>query len=166
VKRVIGLPGDELLFEAGAPIINGWRVPRCSVGTAFVSSEQPDIEYAIFVEFLQGLSYVVAQESGRDDGRQGPYRVRKDEFWVIGDNRNNSSDSRAWAGGRGAGVPLENLKGRAWWLWLPAERVGVGLHTRPVLPRSLATLQPQLERCLAQAPDLAGSTPPAPAESG
>jgi signal peptidase I len=166
IKRVVGLPNDELVFESGAPVINGWHVPRCRLGTVTAtlgSAEiEPERQYEIFVEFLEASCYLVAFETERDDGRQGPYRVKPGEFWVLGDNRNNSSDSRVWNAGRGDGVPFENARGRARWLWLPPERFGIDLAGAPVLPRSLQRLQPELERCLTTAPDLAHRTPPAP----
>jgi signal peptidase I len=166
VKRVIGLPGDELVFESGAPVINGWHVPRCLLGTG--SAQELGVpgevaatkDYEVFVEFLEGTAYLVALENGRSDGVQGPYRIKAEEFWVVGDNRNNSADSRSWNGGRGAGVPFENLKGRARWLWLPGERAGLDLAGPAVLPASFQQLEPELERCLGQAPDLQHSTPP------
>jgi signal peptidase I len=166
VKRVLGLPGDELLFESGAPVINGWHVPRCRLGsgrapeTAASGEYEATKDYEVFLEFLEGKAYLVALENGRDDGVQGPYRVEPAEFWVVGDNRNNSADSRSWNGGRGGGVPFENLKGRARWLWLPGERAGLDLAGAAVLPASLAQLELELKRCLAEAPDLQHSTPP------
>lgn len=166
VKRVIALPGDELAFESGAPIINGWQVPRCRLGSAKVNVDPslPDEtdEYEIFLEFLSGQAYLVAFQNGRDDGHQGPYRIAADEFWVVGDNRNNSSDSRSWSGGRGAGVPFDHLKGRARWLWFPTERLGIDLAAAPVLPQKLSQLAPELARCLAAAPDLEHTRPPPP----
>jgi signal peptidase I len=165
VKRVIGLPGDELEFNHGAPVINGWDVPRCRLGSASAAldaafGDLSERRFEVFVEFLEGKAYLVAFEEGRDDGRQGPYRVKPGEFWVLGDNRNNSSDSRAWNAGRGGGTPFENLKGRARWLWMPPERAGIDLADAAVLPKSLAQLEPELKRCLAEAPDLQHSTPP------
>jgi signal peptidase I len=165
VKRVIGVPGDELAFDSGAPIINGWPVPRCRMGNVNVGIEplEPEAkqEYEIFVEFLSGKAYLVAIESGRNDGHQGPYQVPAGEFWAVGDNRNNSFDSRSWNGGRGAGVPFDRLKGQARWLWFPAERFGIDVSAGPVLPNSISQLALALANCLAKAPDLAHSTPPA-----
>lgn len=164
IKRVIALPGDTLAFDHGAPIINGWRVPSCKVGTASatLSSDADAGDYDVFVEFLEGKAYLMALEVGRTDGNQGPYKVKPGEVWVVGDNRNNSSDSRAWFDGRGGGVPVENLKGRARWLWLPAERLGIDLAGKPVLPKALESLAPGLERCLESVPDLAHTSPPPP----
>lgn len=170
IKRVLGLPGDQLAFDSGVPSINGWPVPRCRLGSATVSLEpfEPSStqDYEIFVEFLAGRAYLVALENGRDDGHQGPYRISANEFWVVGDNRNNSSDSRSWNGGRGAGVPFENLKGRARWLWLPVARFGIDLADPPVLPLGLQKLAPDLKRCLAQAPDAEHTQPPPPPSTG
>lgn len=164
VKRVIALAGDELSFDNGAPIINGWRVPSCKLGraTATLGNDPMPSEYDVFVEFLEGKAYLVAFETSRSEGQQGPYHVKSGEFWVVGDNRNNSSDSRAWNQGRGGGVPVDNLSGRARWLWFPPERQGIDLAGTPVLPRGLEPLAPDLERCLGAVPDLAHTTPPPP----
>ena len=164
VKRVIAVAGDELAFDNGVPIINGWRVPSCKLGTATATlgNDPTSADYEVFVEFLEGRAYLVAFETSRSDGQQGPYRVKPGEFWVAGDNRNNSFDSRAWFGGRGGGVPVENLKGRARWVWFPEERQGVDLAVTPVLPKAIAQLGPELARCLESVPDLAHTTPPAP----
>jgi hypothetical protein len=59
-------------------------------------------------------------------------------------------------------VPLDHLHGRAWFVWLPIERIGIELHASPVLPDGLKQLQPELGRCLKTAPSLAQSTPPPP----
>jgi signal peptidase I len=164
IKRVIGVPGDEITVVSGVPSINGWLVPRCRLGVATVAIDAmsgPE-EFEVFVEFLEGRAYLVALDRSRDDGRRGPYRVNAGEYWVLGDNRNNSSDSRAWDGGRGAGVPFQNSRGRARWLWLPPERMGVDLASAPVLPANLSQLVPDLARCLAAAPDLEHTRPPSP----
>lgn len=163
IKRVIALPGDELVVEHGAPVINGWKVPRCSLGrTTLREADGSEHGYELFVEFLVGSAYLVAHEDGRDDGVQGPYRVGPNEAWVLGDNRNNSSDSRAWRGGQGAGVPFASFHGPVRALWAPAHRarrVGAG---PPTLPDEAGALAPRLASCLASAPSLAASTPPRP----
>jgi len=165
IKRVIGVPGDELAFASGAPSINGWSVPRCRLGSATVALDSmgggPE-ELEVFVEFLEGRSYLVAHQRSRDEGLQGPYRVKPGEYWVLGDNRNNSSDSRVWDGGLGAGVPFQNSRGRARWVWLPTDRLGIDLAAAPVLPASLTQLAPALASCMAAAPDLEHTRPPPP----
>jgi signal peptidase I len=164
IKRVIGVPGDELAFASGVPSINGWPVPRCRLGEATLAIDEATspAEFDVFVEFLEGRAYLVAHDRSHEGGHQGPYRVKPGEYWVLGDNRNNSSDSRVWDGGQGAGVPLQNTRGRARWVWLPPERIGVDLASEPVLPASLSQLGLQLARCLAAAPDLQHTRPPPP----
>jgi signal peptidase I len=164
LKRVIGLPGETLSVDEGQPIIDGWRVPRCPVGKALLSepldpTEKNEIE--IFVEFLEGRAYLVARDPERADRKEGPYVVAPSELFVLGDNRNNSADSRAWRDGRGAGVPFEKIGGVAWFLWFPISRLGVPLDGAPVLPSNAAHLQPMLDRCLAKAPSAEQTRPPA-----
>lgn len=164
IKRVIALPGDSLAFDNGVPIINGWRVPSCKLGraSAILGYDSESGDYEIVVEFLEGKAYLVSFEQSRNDGHQGPYEVAPDEFWVVGDNRHNSSDSRVWNQGHGRGVPVSHLKGRARWLWLPTERLGIDLAGKPVLPKAIEQLGPALARCLESVPDLAHTSPPPP----
>jgi signal peptidase I len=161
VKRVIALPGDELQVISGELVINGWKVPRCSLGHAAVQEPEQGLhEYEIFVEFLEGHAYLVSLDKAHDDGHQGPYEVAPNEAWVIGDNRNNSFDSRAWRGGRGTGVPFENFHGPISRLWLPVARFGLPPDGPPVLPAELQSLASALSKCMARAPSAAHSTPP------
>ncbi|MDF3067140.1 MAG: uncharacterized protein K0R38_2741 [Polyangiaceae bacterium] len=161
VKRVIALPGDSLVVDRGVPVINGWKAPRCPLGHARVAeADGRELGYEFFVEFLSGNAYVVVHEDERDDGVQGPYQVGPNEAWVLGDNRMNSSDSRSWGDGKGAGVPWKNFHGPVRALWMPLERAGSFGAGPPKLPESAAAFAPQLERCLAAAPSLAESTPP------
>jgi signal peptidase I len=90
---------------------------------------------------------------------------------VLGDNRNNSHDSRGWFEGRGGGVPFANIKGRAMFVWLSFEgsgsiafdRIGVSVMGAPKLPPNQEIqLRPAIERCMATRPPLTETTPPAP----
>lgn len=174
IKRVMAQPGDVLEVRDGHPSINGWAVPYCRVGTYSFGSDAgyPEIG-ELFVEFLRDVSYLTFYEKDGPRGRQGPYTVKEGEFWVMGDNRHNSSDSRAWRHGRGAGVPFDNVKGRAMFVWLSFDdqgsqplgvtwdRLFTNVMGRPRLPKEAPPdLKRGIERCLSTRP--AATTPPPP----
>jgi signal peptidase I len=188
IKRVIALPGDTLEVEGGHPIINGWKVPRCRVGDYRFNEGEPGYEKqgGLYVEFLGDYSYLTLfEDENLDEGEgftsrrtlQGPYRVDEGEVWVLGDNRNNSSDSRAWRQGRGAGVPFDNIKGRALFVWLSFnnrgedllgvtwDRLFVDVMGKPRLPKEAEqSLVAGIERCLQERPSETLPPPPRPLE--
>lgn len=173
IKRVIAIPGDTLEVVGGHPIINGWNVPNCRVGT--YDFYEGDRNYTsrgeLFVEYLGEYSYLTIFEEDRFDGRQGPYHVAPGEVWVLGDNRNNSQDSRAWNGGKGGGAPFENIKGRALFVWMSFgadggvtwDRLFTDVMGKPRLPQEAPEkLKKSIETCLAKRPPVSQTTPPAP----
>lgn len=181
IKRAIAIPGDTLAVVDGRPIINGWPVPHCHVG-AFRPEGDRDIRnpQQLYVEYLNEHAYLTLLRSPvpeetcetnadcpRDTscyyglcGRDGKeYKVKADEVWVLGDARDNSHDSRSWNRGNGAGVPFENIRGRAMFVFATFgsngsmfDRMGVDVMGRPRLPGSHASLQPALEKCLKDVP--------------
>jgi len=163
IKRVIALPGDVLEADGGHPIINGWRVPSCLVGTYTFSEQRggPMDSGKLFVEYLGEKAYLTFYEAGHSDGRQGPFRAAPGEVWVFGDNRNNSRDSRAWFGNRGGGVPFANIKGRAMFVWLPLDRFLVNVMGAPqLLNGAPSDMVAGIQRCLATRPPVSETTPP------
>ena len=162
IKRVIAIPGDTLLVEGGHPSINGWKVPNCLAGTYnFEEGEGFPRRGELFVEFLGDYSYLTIYEEGHAEIEQGPYHVAPGEVWVLGDNRNNSADSRAWNHNLGAGAPFENIKGRALFVWLSLgsngwptfDRMFTNVLGRPRLPKGAhAELEAAITRCLSQRP--------------
>src|SRR5262249_24110289 len=143
-------------------------------------------------EFLGDLSYLTLFENNPDEQTcrtrddcsagedcrvgicgivQGPFKAAPGEVWVMGDNRNNSHDSRSWRQGLGAGVPYDDIKGRAVFVWMSfgpgggiaQDRLWVTIHGPPVLPAAQETaLRPALEKCLKDRPPPAMTTPPPP----
>ncbi len=162
VKRAIAVGGDRLEVRDGHPIINGWEVPSCVVGSYHYTEtfDQSAHEGDLYVEFLDGSAYLVFfDKAGMSADYQGPYTVATGDTWVMGDNRNNSHDSRVWFGGAGGGVPASHVKGRARLIWLSpsAPHQGSDLASDPVAPSP--ELAAPLAKCLASRP--ANTSPPA-----
>ena len=157
VKRVIGLPGDTVELRGGALILNGRPVPReklppyrlpisantpCRVvppRTPIISGS--DCLYPAYRETLPGgPSYTVLDQVDGPADDFGPVTVPAGHVFLMGDNRDDSLDSRFPTDEGGVGmVPMENLIGRAtvtfwstdggasyWkpWTWFTALRGG------------------------------------------
>jgi len=174
IKRVIALEGDTLEVENGHPSINGWRVPNCRIGW-YEYHEGMDSglkRSELYMEFLGNYAYITQYEEDRgSEARQGPYKVAPGETWVMGDNRNNSMDSRAWNNGRGGGVPDANIKGRAMFVWLSFgpdggvtwDRLATNVLGKPRLPKGAAPeLIQGIEKCLRERPAPGLTLPPPP----
>jgi signal peptidase I len=109
VKRVIGLPGDRIQVIDGVLHINGTAVKREAQGTWTPETGGPAIP--VYVETLpNGVSYRTLDliERGQGDNTR-VFEVPKDRYFMMGDNRDNSLDSRFDVGF----VPYENLVGPA-----------------------------------------------------
>jgi signal peptidase I len=145
VKRVVGLPGDVITVDEGRLSINGVPVPLCRVGAMSLADTPGDL----FVEFFDGTPHLVFFESGHMSREEGPFLVEPNEVFVVGDNRNNAYDSRAWFGGRGGGVPFSNIKGGASLIWFPVHRFGSWISHVELDASAPAELRAGLAKCLA-----------------
>ena len=165
IKRAIGLPGDTVEMRDGQIILNGEAVPKVAVAN-FVIPQSPNTQchpfsepesladgtpacsYQQYRETLpNGVSFNVLDFGDFPQDSFGPVVVPENKFFAMGDNRDNSQDSRfpAEPGGGVGIVPEENLVARAsvmmwstdggadWllpWTWFTAarwERIGNGL---------------------------------------
>ena len=133
IKRVIGLPGDQVQMVAGVLHLNGQPVPkrriadllvavrpegRCAEPRFTVRLEDGTLgcRYPRFRETLPGgRSYEVLDFGLRPQDTTAPVLVPAGHLFLMGDNRDNSLDSRFPArAGEGVGlVPVENVVGRA-----------------------------------------------------
>jgi len=104
-KRVIGVPGDEIAISGRAVYINGKKISRSLI------SRDEDTE--IFLEKLNGREYLVQNyrhAHGKDTMKK--FTVPQGALFVMGDNRDNSFDSRYWGF-----VPIENVLGKLVFRW-------------------------------------------------
>jgi signal peptidase I len=112
IKRVIGLPGDRIQVREGVLYINDVAVPRVQEGTF----ADDGFEYQRYRETLpNGVSYITLDRdpNGLEDDTQ-VFEVPPGNYFMMGDNRDNSTDSRVAPTSGGVGfVPFENLVGRA-----------------------------------------------------
>lgn len=168
IKRVIGMPGDVIEVDNGQIILNGRPVPQrklpplripvdanapCPAGQFPGSLRHGDdgrdyCELNVLEETLpNGRTYQVIDAGPSALDWYGPVRIPANHLFLMGDNRDNSADSRATLAERGLGgpVPFEAIGGRAefvtfsldgtsslnplsWWRSLRGTRSGLSLR--------------------------------------
>ncbi|MDP2697832.1 signal peptidase I [Thalassospira sp.] len=120
IKRVIGLPGDTVQVIEGRLHINGVVAPRERIGDYILTDGTGQaIAVPQYMEILpNGTMHPILEifgDQGPSDNTD-PFTVPADHYFMMGDNRDNSADSRAFSP-RFRFVPLENLVGRAEFLF-------------------------------------------------
>lgn len=118
IKRVIGLPGDRIQMIDGIIQINGQPVPKQKLGTKELNAGAGYKDEATYYRetLPNGVTYTIQEleKFGNKLGRNtSAYVVPPGHFFMMGDNRDNSLDSRDMSS-QGVGyVPYENFVGRA-----------------------------------------------------
>lgn len=128
VKRLIGLPGDRVQVSGGQISVNGRAIPRAEAGQT-QDPDSPDVTVTRVWETLpDGRRYLTFDRGPDHDGDDTEvYVVPEGYVFAMGDNRDNSLDSRWPSSVQGVGfVPMDNLLGRARMV-LVSWRAGVSL---------------------------------------
>ena len=133
IKRVIGLPGDRIRIEGKEVWVNGQKLRRMPLEVSEfpgdkrrlvvrdgISQTIPSVrgwrDFEFEEEEVGGADHIVQFER---EVERTPYEilVPPGHYFMMGDNRDNSSDSREWGF-----VPADNIKGRAMFVWLPIDK--------------------------------------------
>jgi signal peptidase I len=135
IKRVVGIPGDEITYANQQLSLNGKVVERKSLGDFY---DEDSLRYApMFSEHLGEIDHKMLTDPRRQ-AYYGPEpknfpmhencrytaegvtcKVPAGHYFMMGDNRDNSQDSRFWGF-----VPDENIVGRAFFVWMNLGNVG------------------------------------------
>ena len=121
IKRVVGLPGDKIQLKRGQLYINGDLLPRRIVGTKTQTSGSRALTVTSYEETMpNGKSYIIQELSDNDRmDNTGIYEVPEGHYFMMGDNRDQSKDSRFLDVGM---IPHENLIGRAEFLFFSVDQ--------------------------------------------
>ncbi|MGR9073798.1 MAG: signal peptidase I [Gammaproteobacteria bacterium] len=113
IKRVVGLPGDRVAYYNKQVYINGKRIKQVSLGEYRGVGQGRSMTGAEhLLEDLTGVEHSILVNNGLP-GIEGVYVIPEDHYFVMGDNRDNSNDSRYWGT-----VPEKNLVGKAFFIWM------------------------------------------------
>lgn len=114
VKRLIGLPGDSVQMKGGQLYINGRLVPRVAQGRYVDNSGGGPVVAQKYAESLPGgVTHPILKVTAQGFANNTPaFKVPAGHYFFMGDNRDNSDDSR-FPGGPVGLVPAENLLGPA-----------------------------------------------------
>ena len=114
VKRLVGLPGDKITYINNTLYVNDIAMPQTSVGRYFADGSNSESTGAeLRTEMLMDVPHQVLLAGNQGLVPSGTFVVPPGHYFMMGDNRDRSEDSRVWGV-----VPEENLVGRAFFVWM------------------------------------------------
>jgi signal peptidase I len=147
IKRIVAVEGDEVELRENVVYVNGKPVPREPISgeCRYEDYEEKrdhweERECEAFSETVKGNRYSVIQEKDAPLQKFAPHKVPPRSVFVMGDNRDNSNDSRFWGT-----VPEELIRGKAMVIWLSLHLPGGDqVHgTGELLWRYLTSVRPE-----------------------
>lgn len=113
IKRVVGVPGDHVAYRNKVLYINGKPAEQQPIGTyQGIGGGAVMTGASVRLEHLDGVEHRILADP-RSPAVDFEWRVPQGEYFVMGDNRDNSRDSRFWGT-----VPDANLVGKAFFIWM------------------------------------------------
>ena len=113
VKRVIGLPGDHVVYKNKILTINGKQITQKDLGMDLDQEYAMPYPVDVKQEKLQAVTHKIFLRTEANNDEHVDVVVPAGHYFMMGDNRDNSDDSRDWGF-----VPDENLVGKAFGIWM------------------------------------------------
>lgn len=114
IKRIIGVPGDHISYINKELTVNGQKIPQQMVGLAISQDESGGLQNVIEKrENFFGIDHSIYQNEGDAGHDFHDIVVPEGMYFAMGDNRDNSADSRFWGF-----IPEQNIVGKAVLVWM------------------------------------------------